>query len=55
MGSLRFGGPMGKASKIMICGICLLQGPGPKSSQIQCTVGDSIKSCQSRSSDKLVN
>ena len=45
----------GKASKMMICGVCLLQGPGPKSSQVQCAVGDSAKPRQSRSSDKLVN
>ena len=44
MGSLRFGVHMGeKASKMMICGVCLLQGPGPKSSQVQCAVGDSAK------------
>ena len=48
MGSLRFGVHMGeKASKMMICGVCFLQGPGPKSSQVQCAVGDSAKPRQS--------
>ena len=56
MGSLRFGVHMGeKASKMMICGVCFLQGPGPKSSQVQCAVGDSAKPRQSGSSDMLVN
>ena len=56
MGSLRFGVHMGeKASKMMICGVCFLQGPGPKSSQVQCAVGDSAKTHQSGTSDMLVN
>ena len=37
----------GKASKMMICGVSLPQGPGPKSSQVQCAVGDSAKPRQS--------